>query len=123
MNYIKILLIIFLLTELSLQSNTVFPPHLRPPNVQFYKNLEGQLVEFNPRLAELVPDDQNQFYIGVNIGGRIRPMYTSQGQMVRVGIHDHENYEMTLEVANRYGFRNINYHSGSASTSGHRMRG
>ena len=122
MNYIKILSILFLLTELSSQSNNIIPPNLRPPNVQFYKNLRGKLVEFNPRLAELVPDDQNQFYVGVNIRGRIRPMYTSQGQMVQVGVHDNENYEMTLEVANRYGFRNMNYLSGSSSTNGQPIR-
>lgn len=94
---------LFLLAEINpLPPDVPRPQGVKNFDITFYGDKDNNLRPLKSVQYQLVRD--LRFYVGVNIGGILRPMFDYQGNMVMVRIRDHETIPMPPGIAKKYRF-------------------
>lgn len=98
---------LLLFTELSLQSLDTEPidPE-RQMDVQYYEDDHGNLIPIMAARIRLVKDSRELFYVGLQIGTRVYPIFDRDGWMIRVRIEDYRNFGFPTALAREYRFKN-----------------
>ena len=96
---------LFLLAGLSLSAQFISPFNpANMPDISYYANPEGQLV---PIISGSLPQPvyNDEFIFGVNIHGRLYPLFDNRRRWILVEYHAGEDVIVSPELYHTYGHR------------------